>query len=91
MGTRCHGERVDIGQDDVPARTNDAGDLGDRRPEVPHMGQREPAYGHVEAPVRERQPMKVRTHEGLGRPIGSGAPQHRERAVQGDHLVAEVS
>ncbi|SFO26158.1 hypothetical protein SAMN05421854_1011252 [Amycolatopsis rubida] len=76
--------RVHIGEDEMPARGEDPGELRDHRSQVRHVRQRETAQHDVLRTVVDRKFMQVSDESR----VSLGVAEHLGRTVNGDDVVA---
>jgi hypothetical protein len=78
---------MNVGDHQVPARTQDTGELGHHRCQRRNVDQRQGADNKVHAATAQRQPVQV-TQQELGRhPAQAGTRQHVRRAVHAGNPV----
>jgi hypothetical protein len=80
---------VDIGDDQVPAGSQDARELGHHRAERAHMNERQGTDDQVHRFVRDRQLVQLTDCEARSRHSLAGPREHLGRAVHSDHPVAQ--
>ena len=78
---------VHVGDDDVAAGAQDAGELLDDRLQVGQVGQGQRAQDEVDFFVCERQVVEVALAEVGGGDLRPGVGEHARRAVDADHRV----